>query len=109
MLGLGSSSLAVTLASALLFGAGFMVGSSLLAIWTAQVVPDRPGDSFTIALVVGAVTSIATPAASGALIPFVGLPTLLVLVAAVAAVGAVALGVVQRLRGPSTRTPDPAR
>ena len=40
---------------------------------------------------------------------FVGLPTLLVLVAAVAAVGAVALGVVQRLRGPSTRTPDPAR
>jgi hypothetical protein len=77
---------------------GFMVGSSLLAIWTAQVVPDRPGDGFTIALVVGAVTSIATPAAMGALIPVFGLPKMLVLVAAVTAVGATALAVVPRPR-----------
>jgi predicted MFS family arabinose efflux permease len=91
LIGLGSTSLALTLFSALLFGTGFMVGSSLLAIWTAQVMPDRPGDGFTIALVVGAVTSIAAPAAMGALIPSFGLSTMLVLVAAAAAAGTLLL------------------
>jgi predicted MFS family arabinose efflux permease len=102
LLGLGRTSLLLTLLSALLLGAGFMVGSSLLAIWTAQVVPDRPGDGFTLALVVGAVISIATPAASGVLIPLVGLPEMLVLSAAVTAVGAVGVAVLSR------RAPVPA-
>ncbi|MDP3970026.1 MAG: MFS transporter [Nocardioides sp.] len=98
LLGLGSTSLPLTLASAVLFGMGFMVGSSLLAIWTAQVVPDRPGDGFTVALVVGGITSIAVPAATGALIPVVGLPAILVLVAASTVIGAIALPVAPRLR-----------
>jgi predicted MFS family arabinose efflux permease len=98
LLGLGRTSLPLTLLSALLFGMGFMVGSSLLAIWTAQVVPDRPGDGFTLALVVGAITSIAAPAAMGVLIPVTGLPMMLVLVAAVAVLGAVPLAVLS-LRG----------
>jgi predicted MFS family arabinose efflux permease len=98
LLGLGRTSLPLTLSSALLLGMGFMVGSSLLAIWTAQVVPDRPGDGFTIALVVGAVTSIAAPAAMGALIPVFGLPEMLVLIAAVTAVGAAGLAVLPRPR-----------
>jgi predicted MFS family arabinose efflux permease len=97
LLGLGRASLTLTLLSALLLGMGYMVGSSLLAIWTAQVVPDRPGDGFTVALVVGAVTSIAAPAAMGALIPAAGLPAMLVLVAALAAVGAIVLAVLPRL------------
>jgi predicted MFS family arabinose efflux permease len=91
LLGLGRTSLPLALLSALLLGAGFMVGSSLLAIWTAQVVPDRPGEGFTVALVVGAVISIATPAVTGVLIPVTGLPMLLVLTAAVTAVGAVSV------------------
>jgi len=91
MLGLGGTSLPWTLLSALLLGAGFMVGSSLLAIWTAQVIPERPAESFTLALVVGAVTSIATPAAIGALIPLVGLLAMLTIVAAAVAVGAIGL------------------
>ena len=99
VLGAGRSSLVLTLVSALLFGAGFMVGSSVLAIWTAEVVPEHPGDGFTVALVVGAVTSIVAPAAMGALIPGVGLPGMLMLVAAAAAVGAVALVVAPRLHG----------
>jgi predicted MFS family arabinose efflux permease len=103
LLGLGSTSLALTLFSAVLFGMGFMVGSSLLAIWTAQVVPDRPGDGFTIALVVGAVTSIAAPAAMGALIPVFGLPAMLLLVAAVVAIGAITLVVLPRLRRASAQ------
>lgn len=98
VLGLGRTSLSLTLLSALLLGVGFMVGSSLLAIWTAQVVPDRPGDGFTVTLVVGAVTSIAAPAAMGVLIPLAGLSAMLVIVAAVAAVGAGTLVVVPRLR-----------
>jgi hypothetical protein len=96
LLGLGGTSLPVTLLSAVLLGAGYMVGSSLLAIWTTQVVPDRPGDGFTVALVVGAVTSIATPAVMGALIPVIGLPEMLALVAAVTAVGSACLAVVPR-------------
>lgn len=103
LLGLAGASLPLTLSSAALLGAGYMVGSSLLAIWTAEVVPERPGDGFTVALVVGAVTSIAAPAAMGALLPVLGLSTLLVGVAAVAAVGAVLLAVAPRLRGGVSR------
>ena len=97
LLGLGRTSLPLTLLSALLLGMGYMVGSSLLAIWTAQLVPDRPGDGFTVALVVGAVTSIVTPAALGALIPVLGLSAMLVAVAAVGAIGATTLAVLPRL------------
>ena len=104
LLGLGRTSLPLTLTSATLLGMGYMVGSSLLAIWTAQVVPDRPGDGFTVALVVGAVTSIAAPAAMGALIPLFGLQKMLVLVAAVAALGAITLAVLPRLRAAKART-----
>jgi predicted MFS family arabinose efflux permease len=101
LLGLEDAPLTLTLLSALVFGAGFMVGSSVLAIWTAEVVPDRPTDGFTVALVVGAAVSIATPAAMGALIPVVGLPAMLALVGGVAAVGALGLGLGRR-RGTTT-------
>jgi hypothetical protein len=99
LLGLGHTSLPLTLLSALLLGMGYMVGSSVLAIWTEQVAPDRPADGFTLALVVGAFTSIAAPAAMGALIPVFGLPEMLVLVAAAAAVGATGLALRSRQRG----------
>jgi predicted MFS family arabinose efflux permease len=103
LLGLGHTSLPLTLVSALLLGMGYMVGSSLLAIWTAQVVPDRPGDGFTLALVVGAITSIAAPAAMGALIPVLGLATMLVLVAVLAALGAIGLAALPRPRAAVAR------
>ncbi len=103
LLGLGRTSLPLTLLSAVLFGIGYMVGSSLLAIWTAQVVPDRPGKGFTLALVVGALTSIAAPTAMGALIPVFGLPELLLLVAAVAIVGGTGIAVLPRPRADIAR------
>lgn len=96
LLALGRTSLPLVLLSALLFGAGYMVGSAVLAIWTAQVVADRPGDGFTVALVVGAASSIAAPAVMGAFIPVGGLPVMLMLVAAVAVIGAVTVTVVPR-------------
>ena len=49
------------------------------------------GTAFTIALVVGAVTSIVTPAVTGALVPNAGLGTVLVLSGAVAVTSAAAL------------------
>lgn len=96
LLGLGATALPALLLSALLLGAGYMVGSSLLAIWTAQVAPDRPGYAFTVALVVGAITSIAAPAAMGSLIPVAGLPTMLVAVAVASTLGAGCLAVLSR-------------
>ncbi len=103
LLAFGRESLPLVLLSALLFGVGFMVGSAVLAIWTAQVVEDRPGDGFTVALVVGAVASIAAPVIAGALIPVLGLPILLTLTAVLAAGGAVAVTVVARPRTPAPR------
>jgi predicted MFS family arabinose efflux permease len=109
LLGLEDAPRALTLVSAFVFGAGFMVGSSVLAIWTAQAVPDRPTDGFTVALVVGAVVSIATPAAMGALIAAVGLAQTLVLVGVVTVVGAVGLGLVPRGKARDTAEDRSAR
>lgn len=83
VLSLGTGSLGAVLVSAVLFGAGNTLGSAALSIWTAQVVPEHPGAAFTAALMVGSLSSIATPAAIGALTPRVGLTNLLLATAAV--------------------------
>ncbi|WP_269429745.1 MFS transporter [Arthrobacter sp. L77] len=41
LLGLASDSLTPTAVSACIFGAGYMMGSAVLAVWTAELVPDR--------------------------------------------------------------------
>ncbi|MCZ2812096.1 MULTISPECIES: MFS transporter [unclassified Modestobacter] len=91
LLGLASDSLLATAASACIFGVGYMTGSAVLAVWTAELVPDRAGTAFTGCLVVGAVISVAAPALAGAVIPGLGLGTLLVLTAAVSLLSGVAL------------------
>ena len=85
MLGLGRTSRRLPWLSAVLFGMGYMVVGAPVPIWAAQVAADRTGDGFTIALVASAVTSISAPPAMGALLPVLGLPTMLVLVAPVVA------------------------
>jgi predicted MFS family arabinose efflux permease len=102
-LALGRASWVAVLLSALLFGTGFMVGSAVLAIWTAQVVADRPGDAFTVALVVGAVASIAAPAVMGTLIPVLGLPAMLVVVGVLSSGAAVTLAGKSRTRATAPR------
>lgn len=77
LLGVAGQSLAATALSAIVFGTGYMVGSAVLAVWTAEAVPDRAGAAFTSCLVLGALTSIAAPAVAGALIPVLGLGPLL--------------------------------
>ncbi|WP_019808798.1 MFS transporter [Saccharomonospora halophila] len=98
LLALGETSLPLVLVSALLFGAAYMVGSAVLAIWTAEAVADRPGDGFTVALVVGAVSSIAAPAAVGAFVPVLGLSGVLQLLAAASALCGILLWLLDRLR-----------
>lgn len=96
LLGLASGSLAATATSACIFGMGYMTGSAVLAVWTAELLPDRAGAAFTSCLVVGAVSSVAAPALAGALIPALGLGTLLVLSGAVALLS----GMLLLLHGP---------
>lgn len=83
LLGLASESLAAVAISACIFGVGYMTGSAVLAVWTAELVPERAGAAFTACLVVGAVSSVAAPALAGAVIPGLGLGTVLVITAAV--------------------------
>ncbi len=94
LLGLASESLAVTAVSACIFGVGYMTGSAVLAIWTAEVVPDGADAAFTGCLVVGAISSVAAPALAGASLPGLGLGPLLVLTAAVSLLSGVALMVI---------------
>ncbi|MGQ1799049.1 MFS transporter [Kocuria oceani] len=91
LLGLASDSLTATMISACIFGVGYMMGSAVLAVWTAELVPDRAGAAFTACLVVGALTSVAAPAVAGAVIPGLGLGTLLVITAVVSLLAGVAL------------------
>ena len=104
LLGLASDSVAATAASACIFGAGYMTGSAVLAVWTAELVPDRPGAAFTGCLVVGAVSSVAAPALAGAVIPGFGLGPLLAATAATSLLSGVALILLRRSRsGAGTR------
>lgn len=91
LLGMASDSLATIVASTCIFGVGYMTGSAVLAVWTAELVPSRAGVGFTGCLVVGAFSSMAAPAIAGAVIPGLGLGRLLVLVAAVSLLSGVVL------------------
>lgn len=91
VLGLGNSSLVAVLISALIFGVGYMAGSAVLAIWTARVAPHRATACFTVALVVGAVTSIAVPVLVGILVGPLGLSALLLATAVATLVAGLAL------------------
>ena len=91
LLGLASDSLTATAVSACIFGAGYMAGSAVLAIWTAELVPERAGEAFTACLVVGALSSIAAPALAGAMIPGLGLGPLLIFAAVASLLSGMAL------------------
>jgi predicted MFS family arabinose efflux permease len=91
LLGSASDSLVATAVSACIFGVGYMTGSAVLAVWTAELVPQRAGAAFTTCLVAGAVSSVVAPAVAGAVIPALGLGTLLVITAALSLFSGIAL------------------
>ncbi|WP_432489313.1 MFS transporter [Kineococcus sp. SYSU DK018] len=102
LLGLASDSLLAMAISACIFGVGYMTGSAVLAVWTAEVVPDRAGAAFTACLVVGAVSSIAAPAVAGAVIPGFGLGLLLAVTAAASVLSGMLLLVLRNPRSTSS-------
>ena len=91
LLGLASDSLTATAVSACIFGVGYMSGSAVLAIWTAELVPERAGEAFTACLIVGALSSVAAPALAGMMIPGLGLGPLLILTALASLLSAITL------------------
>ncbi|MFP5366757.1 MAG: MFS transporter [Actinomycetes bacterium] len=91
LLGVASDSLTATAISACIFGAGYMAGSAVLAIWTAELVPERAGEAFTAVLIVGALSSVAAPALAGAMIAGVGLGLLLIFTAVASLLSGMAL------------------
>ncbi|GAB3121545.1 MFS transporter [Streptomyces calidiresistens] len=101
LLGLAGDSMIATAVSACVFGPGYMIGSAVLAVWTAELVPERAGAAFTGCLIVGAAGSVAAPIVAGAVIPELGLGTLLILTAAVSLISGVAL-MPHRARGGRT-------
>lgn len=105
LLGQAGNSLVATVISACVFGVGYMTGSAVLAVWTAELAPDRAGSAFTACLVVGAVSSVIAPALAGAVIPSLGLGALLLTSAAVSGISGVVL---LRAPGAPRRSPAPA-
>ncbi|MEH6822176.1 MAG: MFS transporter [Dietzia psychralcaliphila] len=104
LLGVAGDSLVATVISAGVFGVGYMAGSAVLAVWTAELVPDRAGAAFTACLVVGALSSVIAPALAGAVIPALGLGAPLLTSAAVSLVSGVGLVLLGGTRGSATAT-----
>ncbi|MDX2358638.1 MFS transporter [Dietzia sp. PP-33] len=96
MLSFSDDSLIWPVISAGVFGVGYMTGSAVLAVWTAELAPDRAGAAFTGCLVVGAVSSVVAPALAGTVIPSLGLGAVLLASAAVALISGMALIVIAR-------------
>ena len=67
LLGIAPGSLAVVGASAVLYGAGVMLMSALLSLWSSAVFDERPSEGFTAALLFFGAGGVVGPAALGAL------------------------------------------
>ncbi|PVZ11763.1 MFS transporter [Actinomycetospora cinnamomea] len=77
-LGLGGGSWPVALVAAVVFGPGYMSGAAVIAVWTTELVPERPGEAMTAVVAVGAVSAVIAPTVVGLLLGAVGLPVVLV-------------------------------
>jgi MFS family permease len=75
LLGLLPGSLVAVGASAVLYGAGVMLMSALLSVWSSAVFEERPSEGFTAALIFFGVGGVVGPAALGALGGAFGLGT----------------------------------
>ena len=90
LLGAAPSFLPSVVFSAALFGAGVMLMSALLSIWSSAVFPEGPSRGFSAALFVFGVGLTAGPAFLGALAASFGLEAMFLVVAAATALAALA-------------------
>ncbi|MBE1578818.1 MFS transporter [Amycolatopsis roodepoortensis] len=63
------------LTSAVLYGCGFMVGGTLLSVWSSMVFPDHPTRGFSVVVVFITLGAIAGPAVLGLVVDNAGLPS----------------------------------
>ncbi len=91
VLGLAGDVWAAALVAAVVFAPGFMGGAAVIALWTSTLAPEDSTEAMTGVLVVGALAAVVGPAVVGGLIGPIGLPTVLVGLAVLAATGAAAM------------------
>jgi predicted MFS family arabinose efflux permease len=82
LIGIAPDSLAASTASAVLYGPAFMAVSSLLAVWSYRVFPDRPTSGLSAALLALGAGTVIGPATFGALADTTDLRTAFLTVAA---------------------------
>ncbi|MEJ2861383.1 MFS transporter [Actinomycetospora flava] len=100
VLGTGAGSGVVALVAAAIYAPGIMGGAAVLAVWTAEIAPDRSGEALTVVVAVGATAAVVAPTVVGLLLGIVSLTAVLVGLAVLLVLAAGAL----RLR---TGTPAP--
>lgn len=91
VLALAGDTWATPVAAAMVFAPGYMAGAAVIAVWTSSLAPDRPTEAMTSVLTVGALAAVVGPTVVGVLIGPLGLPTVLLGFAVLAAAGAAAL------------------
>lgn len=91
VLALAGDTWAAALAVAVVFAPGYMGGAAVIAIWTSSLAPERSTEAMTGVLTVGALAAVVGPTVVGWLLGSLGLPTVLLGLAVLAAAGAAAL------------------
>lgn len=89
------------LASAVLYGSGFMVGGTLLSVWSSTVFPDQPTRGFSIVVLCITLGATTGPAALGLLVDQAGIPV------AFAITTLLALGTLAAYPRRASRNPSP--
>ncbi|GLZ45506.1 MFS transporter [Actinomycetospora sp. NBRC 106375] len=101
VLGTGAGSGIVALVAAAIYAPGIMGGAAVLAVWTAEIAPDRSGEALTVVVAVGATAAVIAPAVVGLLLGVISLTAVLVGLAVLLVITAVLI------LTPRTGTPAP--
>jgi predicted MFS family arabinose efflux permease len=91
VLGTGAGSGVVALVAAAIYAPGIMGGAAVLAVWTAEIAPDRSGEALTVVVAVGATAAVVAPVIVGLLLGVVSLTAVLVGLAVLLVVAAVTI------------------
>jgi predicted MFS family arabinose efflux permease len=91
ILGLAGDSWAAALVAAVVFAPGYMVGATIIAVWTSALAPEGSSEALSGVIAVGALAAVVAQALVGGLVGSVGLSVVLVSLAVLAAAGAAAM------------------
>lgn len=91
VLGTGAGSGVVALVAAAIYAPGIMGGAAVLAVWTAEIAPERSGEALTVVVAVGATAAVVAPVVVGLLLGVVSLTAVLVGLAVLLVLAAVTI------------------